>query len=377
VDDGGTVFLVVLGGNPAGGEGAEGSESGGTLPDGVLTVGGGNEADLGTWGEEGLDLVLETVSKTFVHGGTTGEDDVLAKLLADIDLGSVDGGMAKLGEGLAGLAVKVGLEEELGGLHADGGGDGDNTLVGKGVGLVLLGGVLGISELLLVVEGNVSLLLLDVTDDFELGSGGEGLTGSEEELLHPVGKDTAGNFHLLDGVGNAVTFVDGDGVGHTITSVTNETGGTASGVKGHNSLEGDIAVLNLEVFEHDSDHLLSVTLGVTGGLGKEDTGGLLGGDTELVVEGVGPDLLHILPGINDTSSDGVVQVQDTSLLLSLFADVLGLVVTALDSGGVLWATNDRGENSTGCFLTSETGFDHTGSIVNNYCLCFFCHRNCS
>jgi len=268
VDDGGTVFLVVLGSDPAGDKGAEGSKSGGTLPDGVLTVGGGDKSNLGTWGKESLNFVLESIGKTFIHGGTTGEDDVLAKLLADINLGSVDGGVAKLLERLAGFTVKVGLEEELGGLHADGGGDGDNTLVGKGVGIVLLGGVLSISELLLEVEGNVGLLLLDVTDNFELGSGGERLTGSEEELLHPVGKDTASNLHLLDGVGDAVTFVNGDSVGNTITSVTNETGGSTSGVEGHNSLEGNIAVLDLELLEHDLDHLLSVGLGVTGGLSK-------------------------------------------------------------------------------------------------------------
>ena len=101
MDDGGTVFLVVLGGDPGGSEGAEGGEGGGTLPDGKLTVGGGDNLDLGTsWGEAN-DLVLQSVGKTLVHGGTTGEDEVLAELLSDIDVGGLDG---LPGEGMPGLA---------------------------------------------------------------------------------------------------------------------------------------------------------------------------------------------------------------------------------------------------------------------------------
>ena len=81
---------VVLGSDPGGGKGAEGSKSGGTLPDGVLTVSGGDDTNLGTSGSEGGDFVLESVSETFVHGGTTGEDDVLAEILTDIDIGGLN-----------------------------------------------------------------------------------------------------------------------------------------------------------------------------------------------------------------------------------------------------------------------------------------------
>ena len=57
-------------------------------------------------------------------------------------------------------------------------------------------------------------------------------------------------------------------------------------------------------------HLLSVGLGVEGGLGQED-GVLLRGDTELVVEGVVPDLLHVVPVGDDTVLNGVFQGEDT------------------------------------------------------------------
>ena len=101
VDDGGTVLFVVGLGDPGSGEGAEGREGGGTLPYSELTVGGGDDLDLGTsWGESN-DLVLQSIWETLVHGGTTGEDEVLAELLSDINVGGLDG---LPGEGVEGLA---------------------------------------------------------------------------------------------------------------------------------------------------------------------------------------------------------------------------------------------------------------------------------
>jgi len=48
---------------------------------------------------------------------------------------------------------------------------------------------------------------------------------------------------------------------------------------------------------------------------------LLGGNTQLVVERVVPDLLHVVPVGDDAVLDGVLERQDTSLALCLVADV--------------------------------------------------------
>jgi hypothetical protein len=85
VDDGSTVLSVVFGGNPGWSESAEGGESWCTLSDDVFTVGGGNDTDLSTAGGKVSDFVLKSVSETLVHGGTSGEDDVLAKVFSDFD----------------------------------------------------------------------------------------------------------------------------------------------------------------------------------------------------------------------------------------------------------------------------------------------------
>jgi hypothetical protein len=48
---------------------------------------------------------------------------------------------------------------------------------------------------------------------------------------------------------------------------------------------------------------------------------LFRGNTKLVVEGVMPDLLHVVPVGHDTVFDGILESQDTSLRLSLITDV--------------------------------------------------------
>ena len=114
-------------------------------------------------------------------------------------------------------------------------------------------------------------------------------------------------------------------------------------------------------------------LGVTGSLSEENTDAFGGIATEFVGEGVGPDLLHVFPRFNNTGFDGVVQVKDTSLLLSFVTDEIVFVGGALHGRGVLWSTDDGGEDSAGSFFTSKAGLNHTRTIINNDSLCFVSH----
>jgi hypothetical protein len=56
----------------------------------------------------------------------------------------------------------------------------------------------------------------------------------------------------------------------------------------------------------------SVLLGVQGSLGQEN-GVLFRGDSKLVVEGVVPDFLHVVPVGDDTVLDGVLQAARSSV----------------------------------------------------------------
>merc|ERR1719195_1851273 len=246
----------------------------------------------------GGDFLLHTISNTRVHGGATRHDGVGIEILPDVNVALHDGVVGGLMD-TAGLHTKEGrLEEGLRGtepLVANG----DDLAVGKLIGLLKGGGGSSGGHLLLEVEGDIAELLLDVTDNLTLSSGGERVTPLGEDLHEVVGQLTASQVKTKDGVGESITFIDGDGVGDTITRVHDNTSGTARGIEGKDSLDGDVHGGHVEGLEHDLGHLLPVSLGVEGSLSQED-GLLLWGNTELIVEGVVPDLLHVVPVGDDT-----------------------------------------------------------------------------
>ena len=147
-------------------------------------------------------------------------------------------------------------------------------------------------------------------------------------------------------------------MGNTISRIQDDTGGSTRGVQGQDSLDGDIHGGAVEGLEHDLGHLFSVGLGVEGSFGQKD-GVFLGGDSELVVEGVMPDLLHIIPVGDDSVLDGVFQGEDTSLALG-FVSNIGVLLSHTDHDTLMsGSSNDGGEDSSGSVITSETGFAHT------------------
>merc|ERR1711910_188998 len=145
---------------------------------------------------------------------------------------------------------------------------------------------------------------------------------------------------------NDIAVLGGDCVGDTVAGVKHDTGGTAGGVQGEHSLDGDIHGRGVEGLEHDLGHLLPVGLGVEGGFGKKDWV-LLGGNSQLIVEGVMPDLLHVIPVGHDTVLNGVLQGEDTPLGLGLVTDVGVLLSHANHDTLVAGTSNDGGEDGPG------------------------------
>merc|ERR550534_1236174 len=363
VDDGWAALVVLLLGDPHLLECGEGSQDGASDPDGVLPLWGSNDLDLDGGGGQGSDLLLHTVSNTGVHGGASGHDGVGVQVLPDVNIALHDGVVGGLVDS-AGLHSEEGrLEEGLGApepLVADG----DDLAVGKLIGLLEGGGGSGSGHLLLEVKGNIAELLLDVTDNFTLSGGGERVTTLSEDLHEVIGELTASQVQTEDGMGKSITFIDGDVVGDTITRVHDHTCGTTRGVEGKDSLDSNIHSGHVEGLEHDLSHLFTVSLGVEGSLSKED-GLLLGGNTEFIVEGVMPDLLHIIPVGDDTVFNRVLQGEDTSLGLSLITDI-GILLSHTDHDALMsWASNDGGEDSPGGVISGKSSLAHAGAIVNN------------
>ena len=121
-------------------------------------------------------------------------------------------------------------------------------------------------------------------------------------------------------MGQSVPLVDGHGVRDTVSRVEHAARGPTGGVEREHGLDVDVHGGHVEGLEHDLRHALAVGLGVLGGLGEEHGVGL-GGDAQLVVEGVVPDFLHVVPVGDDAVLDGVFQGQHSSLGLGFVADV--------------------------------------------------------
>merc|ERR1711998_229627 len=255
VDDGGAALVVLLLGDPHLLEGGERGQDGASDPDGVLPLGGSDDLDPDGGGSKGGDLLLHTVSNTGVHGGASGHDGVGVQVLPDVNIALHDGVVGGLVDAAGLHSQEAGLEESLGApepLVADG----DDLAVGEPIGLLKGGGGGSGGHLLLEVQGNVAELLLDVTDNLPLGSGGEGVAPLGEDLHQVVGELTANQVQTNNGVGERVTLVDGDTVGDTVAGIHDDTGGTAGGVQGEHSLDGDVHGGHVEGLKHDLGHLL-------------------------------------------------------------------------------------------------------------------------
>ena len=122
-----------------------------------------------------------------------------------------------------------------------------------------------------------------------------------------------------DGVRQGIALVDGDTVGDAVAGVHHDSCCTSGGVQRQHGLDVHVHGRCVEGLEHDLGHLLPVGLGVEGSLSQED-GLLLGGNTELVVEGVVPDLLHVVPVGDDAMLDGILESEDAPLGLGLIFD---------------------------------------------------------
>merc|ERR1712026_528497 len=363
VDNGWAALVVLLLGDPHLLEGGQGRQDGSSDPDRVFPLRGSNNLDLDGGGSKGSDLLLHTISNTRVHGGATRHDGVGIQVLPDVNITLHDGVVGGLMD-TAGLHTKEGrLEEGLRGtepLVANG----DDLAVGKLIGLLQGGGGSSSSHFLLKVKGNIAELLLDVTDNLPLSSGGERVAPLCEDLHEVVGELTASQVQTEDGVGESITFIDGDSVGDTITRVHNNTSGTARGIKGEDSLDGNIHGGHVEGLKHDLGHLLTVSLRVKGSLSQED-GLLLGGNTEFIVESVMPDLLHVIPVGYDTVLNGVLEGEDTPLGLGLVSNIGVLLTHTHHHTLVAGTSNNGGEDSPGGIITGETSLAHAGAIVND------------
>ena len=99
---------------------------------------------------------------------------------------------------------------------------------------------------------------------------------------------------------------------HAITTVEDHPGGSTTGVQGEHRLNGHVHRWCVELFEEDLRHLLAIGLGVQRSFGQQNRV-LFRCHTQFVVEGVMPDLLHVVPVGDNAVFDGVTNGENTFL----------------------------------------------------------------
>jgi hypothetical protein len=253
------------------------------------------------------------------RGGGSYHDNVSVQILTDIDIALHDGVESGDVDTAAFQTENARLEESLRSTETLVT-NGDDLAVREFVRLLKSGALRSVLDLLLKVESDVAKLLLDVTDNFTLSGGGESVSALSKDLHQVIRQVTTSHVDTRDGVRKGETLVNGDDVGNTVTRVENNTGGTTGSIQRQNGLNGDVEGGGVEGLEDDLGHLLTVGLGVDGGFGQEDRV-LLRSDTELVVECVMPDLLHVIPVCNNTVLNGISEREDTTLRLCLITDI--------------------------------------------------------
>jgi len=111
-------------------------------------------------------------------------------------------------------------------------------------------------------------------------------------------------------------------------------------------------------------HFFPVGLWIQRRLGQQD-GVLLGRHPQLVVKGVVPDFLHVVPVGHNAMLDRVLEGQDASLGLGLIAHVAVLVAHAQHDALVTWSTDYRWEDGSWSLFASEACLAHARAVVDD------------
>mmetsp|Transcript_28081 Transcript_28081/g.90531 ORF Transcript_28081/g.90531 Transcript_28081/m.90531 type:complete len:362 (+) Transcript_28081:318-1403(+) len=260
------------------------------------------------FGEVALgDVSFEAGGEAGVHGGAAGEDDVLVVFGAGVDVGGLYHVEDHVSHALGFDVDEGGLEEGFRGFEALAA-ELDDAAVGEGVGFLENRRFLGELPFLRDVVGDVAELFLDLADGFEVGGAIKGVASEEEEFDEVPRDVAAGDVEPADQVLRDEAVVDRDDVRHAVARVDDAAREEALGVEGQHGLDRHVAVGEAIGLEHVGHELAAVRQGIHRRLRQHDLK-VLRIDPELLVEGVIPEQLHVVPVLHDPVLHGVGAVQ--------------------------------------------------------------------
>lgn len=124
-------------------------------------------------------------------------------------------------------------------------------------------------------------------------------------------------------------------------------------IQRQNSLDCNIHGRNIKGFKHDLSHFLPVGLRIQWCFSEEHRM-FLGSYTKLVVEGVVPDLFHIIPIADNPMLDRVFQSKYTSLGLSFIPNIGILLSHPHHNTCVSWPPDDTRKHSPRSIISGKS-----------------------
>mmetsp|Transcript_38152 Transcript_38152/g.117863 ORF Transcript_38152/g.117863 Transcript_38152/m.117863 type:complete len:409 (+) Transcript_38152:681-1907(+) len=304
-----------------------------------------------------LDLPLQPRVEPRVHGRPAAQHHVLVQVAAHVDVALLDRLVRQAVEALRLKPDLLRLEQRLRALvalaahHHRG-----------AVGQLELDVLLRLLLLLLEVRRDVAQLLLHRAHDLLLRRRGERVALAHQQLLHVLGHVAARHVHAHHRVRHRVALVDRHGVRHAVTGVEHNTGRAARRVERQHGLDLHVDRLGAEGLEHDARHLLAVLLRVERRLGEQDLV-LARLGAQLLVEGVLPHPLHVLPVVDDAVLDRVLRRQHAALRDAVVAHVELAPRRARHDLRVPRAPDERREHRPRRVVAREARLHHPGAVV--------------
>mmetsp|Transcript_26025 Transcript_26025/g.38129 ORF Transcript_26025/g.38129 Transcript_26025/m.38129 type:complete len:217 (-) Transcript_26025:505-1155(-) len=216
MDNRGSRFIIFLLRNPRALEGRERRQNRSTNPHRVLALRRSYNLDLdGLWGKSG-NFLGHTLADTGEHGGASREDNVGVQIHTDINITTHNGLERGVSNTLQFETSQVRLEEHLWASETFVTNDNDVT-IGKFEGLLESGTLGSLLHLILEIDGNKAQRLLDSTNTFTFGRGGERVATLSQNTHEVVCQVTSSQIQTDNRVRKSMTLVNGDGVCNTIT----------------------------------------------------------------------------------------------------------------------------------------------------------------
>jgi len=173
-------------------------------------------------------------------------------------------------------------------------------------------------------HGHIALQLLDPLHYFKLSRRMEDVAGSSEQELQVLGHIPATKVNSLDGIVDGEAFEDWAAMAHTITAVKDDSGCLTTGIQAQDGLLLEEDLGSAELLKEDVCGFDAIAVWVEWRLRQQDRV-LLRRHLQLV-EHVSPELLHIVPVLNNTMLDWIIKFKNALVLVSRVSDECVLLI---------------------------------------------------